>query len=93
VLGSAHLGLGDVTGATAVLRMAVAAADRLGHPPTRWRAHAALARALDAAGDDEASAEATRMAAAIIRDFVATLRSVHAERLLGSPAVQKILRS
>ena len=93
VLGSAHLELGDVTDATAELRMAVAAADRLGHPPTRWRAQAALARAQDAAGDDEAAAEATRMAAAIIRDFVATLRSVHAEWLLRSPAVQKILRS
>ena len=91
VLGSAHLELGDVTDAVAELRMAVAGADRLGHPPTRWRAHAALARALEAAGDDEAAAEATRMAVAIIRDLVATLSTAHAEQVLGSPAVQKIL--
>jgi tetratricopeptide (TPR) repeat protein len=92
VLGSAHLDLGDVSDATTELRMAVGAADRLGHPPTRWRAHAALARALDAAGDDEAAGETNRMGAAIIKAFVATLRSEHADRLLRSPAVQEILR-
>ena len=93
VLGSARLELGDAPDATAKLRMAVAGADRLGHPPTRWRAHAALGRALDAARDDEAAAEATRMAASIIRGFATTLRSEHAEPVLGSPAVQEILRA
>jgi len=92
-LGSARLELGDVPDATAELRMAVAGADRLGHPPTRWRAHAALGRALDAARDDETAAEATRMAASIIRGFSTTLRSEHAEPVLGSPAVQEILRA
>lgn len=93
VLGSAHLGLGDVMGATAELRMSVAAADRLGHPPTRWRTHAALARALEAAGEDEGAAEATRTAVAIIRDLVAMLSAAHAEQVLGSPAVQEILNA
>lgn len=93
VLGSARLELGDVPDATAELRMAVAAADRLGHPPTRWRGHAVLGRALDAARDDEAAAEATQMAASIIRGFATTLRSEHAEPVLGSPAVQEILRA
>ncbi len=71
--------------------MSFRSADRLGHPPTRWRAHAALGRALDAARDDEAAAEATRIAASIIRGFATTLRSEHAETVLGSPAVQEIL--
>lgn len=93
VLGSALLELGHVMDATTELRMSVAAADRLSHPPTRWRAHAALARALEAAGDDEAAAGARRMAASIVEGFVATLRSAHAEPLLGSPAVQEILRA
>ena len=93
VLGSAELELGHPTVATAELRTAVAAADRLGHPPTRWRAYAALARAVGAAGDDETASEASRAASAIIEGFVATLSSAHAERSLGSPAVQEILRA
>jgi tetratricopeptide (TPR) repeat protein len=93
VLGSAHVELGHVKDGTAELRMAVAAGDLLGHPPTRWRAHAALARALDAAGDDEAAAETDRTAAAIVRAFASMLRSGHAEQLLRSPAVQELLRS
>jgi len=33
------------------------------------------------------------MAASIIRGFATTLRSEHAEPVLGSPAVQEILRA
>jgi len=91
VLGSAELELGHPADATKELRQAVEGADRLVHPPTRWRAYAALARASEALGDDEAADDASRTAGAIIDAFSATLSSEHAERLLGSPAVEAIL--
>ena len=91
VLGTAQLELGHVTDAAAELRTAAADADRLGHPPTRWRAHAALGRALDAAADDEGAVAASRGVAEIARDYVATLNTEHADRVLASPELQTIL--
>ena len=91
VLGTAQLELGKVSDAVHALRTAADDADRLGHPPTRWRAHAALARALDAAGDDEAAATASTRAAEIARAYVTALRTEHAENVSASSAVQQIL--
>jgi tetratricopeptide (TPR) repeat protein len=93
VLGTAQLELGKLPDAAAELRTAAADADRLGHPPTRWRAHAALGRALDAAGDDDGAAAASRGAAEIARDFVATLNPEHADRVFASAELQEILRA
>ena len=89
VLGTAQLGLGKVSDAVRALRTAADDADRLGHPPTRWRAHAALARALDAAGDDDGTVAESTSAERIAADFVGTLGPEHADHV--SSAVQQIL--
>ena len=93
VLGAAHLELGRTDEAIAELRQAAGDADRLVHPPTRWRAHAALGRALRAAGDDEGAATASRRAGGIARDFVATLAAERAAPVIASPEVQDLLRA
>src|SRR5206468_10326354 len=69
VMGAARAQLGHAHEATAELRKAAGDADRLVHPPTRWRAHAALGRALQAAGDDEGAAAASDIAGEIARGF------------------------
>ena len=89
VLGTAQLELGEVAEAVRALRTAADDADRLGHPPARWRASAALARALDAAGDEDGATTASTRAAEIVADFVGTLGPDHADH--ASSAVQSIL--
>ncbi len=91
ILGAALLELGRDRDAVVELRTAVEGADRLGHPPTRGQAHAALGRALDGVGDDEGAAAASREAADIIRGFAGTLKPEHAGPLLASSPVQEIL--
>jgi tetratricopeptide (TPR) repeat protein len=93
VMGAAQAELGHAHDAAAELRRAADDADRLVHPPTRWRAHAALGRALQAAGDDEGAAAASRTAGQIARDFVATLVPERAAPLIASPEVQDLLRA
>jgi tetratricopeptide (TPR) repeat protein len=93
VMGAARSELGHAQDAAAELRRAADDADRLVHPPTRWRAHAALGRALQAVGDDEGTAAASRRAAEIARDFVATLIPERAAPLIASPEVQDLLRA
>ena len=82
VLGLALLDLGRGKDAVAELRTAVDGADRLGHPPTRWQAHAALGRALYAVGDDEGAAAASREATEIFRGFTSALKPEHAQLLI-----------
>lgn len=89
VLGTAQLGLGKASDAVGELKTAADDADRLGHPPTRWQAHAALARALDAAGDDDGAVVESTSAERIAADFVGTLDPEHADQV--SSAVQQIL--
>ena len=91
VLGTAQLELEGVADAVRALRTAADDADRLGHPPTGWRAHAALARALDAAGDDDGATTASTRAAEIAADFVGTLGQEHADHV--SSAAQQILNA
>lgn len=91
VLGTAQLALGDVSAAVRALRTAADDADRLAHPPSRWRAHAALARALDAAGDDDGATAASKEAEEIATVYVTALRTEHAEQVLASPELRAIL--
>ena len=91
VLGTAQLGLGKVSDSVHALRTAADDADRLGHPPARWRAHAALARALDAAGDDDGATTTSVRAAEIAKAYVTTLGTQHAEQVLASPELRAIL--
>lgn len=91
VLGTALLELGRGKDAVVELRTVVEGADRLGHPPTRWLAHAALGRALDGVGEDEGAAAAVLEAADTIRGFAETLAPERARPLLASSPVQEIL--
>ena len=92
VLGTVQLELGKVSDAVRALRTAADDADRLGHPPTRWRAHAALARALDAAGDDDGATAALRRTEELVTGYASTLTPDHRDALLASPAVGDALR-
>jgi len=87
VLGLALIELGRGQDAVAEVRTAVDGADRLGHPPTRWQAHAALGRALYEVRDDEGAAAASREAAEIFRGFTAALKPEHAQLLIKSSPV------
>jgi hypothetical protein len=91
ILGTALLELERRKDAVVELRTAVEGADRLEHPPTRWQAHAALGRALDAVGEDEGAAAAMREAAEGIRGFAETLTPERAGPVLASAPVQEIL--
>lgn len=93
VLGTALLKLGRGEDAVVELRTAVEGADHLGHPPTRWQAHAALGRALYGVGEDDVAAAASREAAKIIQGFASTLTPERARPLLASSPVQEILRA
>jgi tetratricopeptide (TPR) repeat protein len=93
VMGAAQAELGHALAATAELRKAAGDADRLVHPPTRWRAHAALGRVLRAAGDDEGAAAESRTAGEIARDFVANLVPERGAPLIASTEVQDLLRA
>ena len=92
-LGLALHELGRGRDAVDELTTAVEGADRLGHPPTRWQAHAALGRARQSLGDDEGAAAAFEEAATTIRSFTHTLNPEHAAALLASSPVQEILRA
>ena len=91
VLGTALLECRRDADAVLELRTAAEGADRLGHPPTRWQAHAALARALYGVGDDTGAAAASREAAEVVRGFTSTLKPEHAGPLLTSLPIQEIL--
>ena len=93
ILGQALLGLKRGGEAVSELRTAVDGADRLGGPPGRWQARAALAHALHATGDDDGAASVFRESAEIIRTFAATLSPEHAKPLLAASPVQDILKA
>jgi hypothetical protein len=91
-LGIAWVGSGRILDAVHQLRTAVAGADALVHPPTRWRAHAALGRALEAIGDERDAVAATDAAIDIATSYAATLAPEHSAAVLGSPEVQVLSR-
>jgi class 3 adenylate cyclase/tetratricopeptide (TPR) repeat protein len=92
LLGRALVSLGKVSEAVTELRLAVEQADRLGSPPQRWQANAALGRSLYAAGDDKGAEQALAEAAGIIRAMAAGLASERAARFLGAEPVRDVLR-
>jgi class 3 adenylate cyclase/tetratricopeptide (TPR) repeat protein len=91
VLGQALLASGKATDAVAGLRLTLEQADRLGSPPLRWRAHAAMGKALYAAGDDGGAERALSAASTIIRDVAARLAPERSARFLAAEPIQEIL--
>jgi class 3 adenylate cyclase/tetratricopeptide (TPR) repeat protein len=93
VLGRALLQMKEHSRAEAELRVALAGAERLIHPPTLWRAWWSLSEALARTGDDRGAGEASVKAVGILREFAGRLAPERAERLLGADPVKEILRS
>jgi predicted Zn-dependent protease len=87
-LGASLVELSKQEEAVQHLRRAVADAEQLGHPPSIWTASAALARALERAGDDDAAEEATAVARSRVEGFAAGLSPTRRERFLASPYLE-----
>jgi class 3 adenylate cyclase len=90
-LGSALLELRQAANAVTELRRAMAGAERLGHPPSRWRTAFALARALVAVGDDAAAQAASVTAGTTVKGFAQRLSQDRKDRFLAAPSVVEIL--
>jgi len=85
VLGRALMALGQPQRGIDELRVALDGIQRLGHPPTLWRAWSTLGTALaQTARDDEAAANT-------LRTFAATLASERSEPLLVAEPSREIL--
>ena len=80
-------GLGRVADGTSEARAALAGAERLGHPQSRWRAAATLSRLLAAAGDDDGSLKALTTAQETVNGFAASLSEGRRRSFLASPSV------
>jgi tetratricopeptide (TPR) repeat protein len=93
VLGRALLQMKMHDTAEAELRVAVAGAERLTHPPTLWRAWWSLSEALARTGDDRGAEEAYVKAVGTLQAFAGRLAPERAERLLGAGPVKEILNS
>jgi hypothetical protein len=91
VLGSALAQMGSKVEAAAELRTAVADAERLGHPPSRWRAAYELARTLQAVGDDAGAEAAALTACDTMGAFVESLADKHRDHFLAAPRVAEVL--
>jgi Flp pilus assembly protein TadD len=77
----------------AELQTAVRDADQLGSPPGRWKARAALGRALHAVGRDDETERAFREASAVIRDVAESLSGERGERFLNAVPVVEVLKA
>jgi tetratricopeptide (TPR) repeat protein len=91
-LGQALLGMGRYPEAVEHLRQALAAANGLKHPPSRWRAGVGLTQALAAIGDDNgarATAEAVRQN---ILHFVAGLSEERRQLFLAGARIQELIK-
>ncbi len=82
---------GDATEGLADLEDAVRLADRLGTPTARWQYRAALGRGRYATGDDAGAETAFAEAAAVIREWTATLSPEHAAGFLEAEPVREVL--
>jgi len=91
VLGAALLKLKREAEGVAELRAALAEAERLGHPPSTWRAAGRLAQALAVTGDDEGAGCAHARAMAVIDAFAAGLTEDRQARFLAAPQVSDVL--
>jgi len=91
LLGQALVALGKSGEALPELRLAVQQADRLGSPPQRWQAEAALARALYASGDDNGAEQAFAAATTVIQDVAAGLSAERSARFLRAEPIRGIL--
>ena len=92
LLGQALVASGKPDQAIGELRLAVEKSDRLGTPPLRWQARAALGRALYASGDDMGANDAFGQAASVIEAMAAGLRPERAARFLEAEQVRAALR-
>jgi hypothetical protein len=91
VLGQATLSSGKALDALAGLKVAVEQADRLGSPPLRWRARAALGRSLYATGEDDGAARALAEASTIIQGVAAGLSAERSARFLAVEPIREVL--
>lgn len=87
VLAEALAGLGRLVEGTTEAGAALAGAERLGHPQSRWRAAATLGRLLAAAGDDDGSHNALTTAQETVNGFAASLSEERRRAFLASPSV------
>jgi class 3 adenylate cyclase/tetratricopeptide (TPR) repeat protein len=90
-LGQALVASGKATDALPDLRLAAEQADQLGGPMQRWRARAALGRALYAAGDDRGAEHAFGDASSIIREVAAGLAPERSTRFLEAEPIREVL--
>jgi tetratricopeptide (TPR) repeat protein len=91
VLGVALLELQREAEGVAELRAALVGAERLGHPPTTWRAAGRLATALARTGDDGGAQRAYACLTATVDAFVAELSENRRARLLAAPELRDAL--
>jgi class 3 adenylate cyclase/tetratricopeptide (TPR) repeat protein len=91
VLGEALVGLGRRAEGVLQVRAARDGAERLGHPPSRWRAEATLSRLLAATGDDDGAEAALAQARRAVDDFASQLSPERRSVLLAAPAVATII--
>jgi len=91
VLGRGLVESGKGADGVAALKLAVEQADRLGAPPLRWQAQAALARALFATGDDKGAEQAFVAASTVIHDVAAGLSAERSVRFLHAEPIRGVL--
>jgi len=91
VLGRGLVESGKAADGVAELKLAVQQADRLGAPPLRWQAQAALARALYATGDDKGAEQAFVVASKVIHDVAAGLSAERSARFLRAEPIRGVL--
>ncbi len=91
VLAEALTGLGRREEGVAQARAARDGSERLGHPPSRWRAEATLSRILAATGDDAGAEAALASARRTIGGFAAGLSDARRPGLLAAEPVAAIL--
>jgi hypothetical protein len=92
-LGRALVALGRPAEAVDGLRIAVSEADRLGTPPGRWQARAALGHATYAAGLDDEAAAAYTGAREIVNEMASGLAPERAKRLLSAHPIREVLEA
>ena len=85
--------LGRLEDARAAALAAVAASDRLGHPPTTWRTRATLAHVLSAAGDRTGAVDAARGAREVLHAFGQRLTTLRREQLLAAPSTSSVVHA
>jgi tetratricopeptide (TPR) repeat protein len=91
LLGRALLESGKAADSVPELRLAVEQADRLGSPPLRWQAQAALGQALYATGDDNEAAGCFAAASTVIHDIAAGLAAERSTRFLAAEPIRAVL--